>query len=239
MKKLNRIIMLLIFVLLLTGCTIKSNITILDDGKIKEEVTITEEADAFFGDANKVLDSYLSKYKTVLDFRKYENRKIIEEDKAGIVFSNSYDNICSYFQDTAFNQYVYKHIKCTEDDRYYIIENDTPYIPYCSDCSDWPKLDDISLSIKLPFDVSEQNADEINENIYTWKYGKEVSDKNFYLKISKRSFIEYEENILQEQKNKKRIKKELIVIGIIIIVIILIGLGSFLRKKYQENKLEY
>ena len=34
----------------------------------------------------------------------------------------TYDNVCDYFGNSAFNQYVYKYMDCTETDDYYEIK---------------------------------------------------------------------------------------------------------------------
>ena len=151
----------------------------------------------------------------------------------------NYDNICKYFGNSAFNQYVYKYMDCIENEYYYEIKNATDYIPYCSDCSDWPALDDVTLSINLPIQAEEQNADEINGTTYIWNYDKNTKDKDFYLKISKSALKKNEEDYLKAQERKQTMKK-LIILGVIVCVIIIIGvIGIVLYKKYKKNKLDY
>lgn len=240
MRILKKIVLVIVLGLFLTGCTIKSDITILEDGTTKESVSIKEDIDNFENGIDEVLDSYLKKYKAVLNFREYKNKKIIEDKQAGIIFTNDYDNICSYFQNTAFNQYVYNHINCIEEGNYIIIENDTPYIPYCKDCSDWPALPMIKVSITLPIAASEHNADEVNGNTYVWIYDENTpATKNFHLKIDKSLLKENEIRV----QNSKKTKNTLSIIFKVLIVIVIVAVGVIfilsLIRKYRENKIEY
>lgn len=242
MKKVKLIVAFLIIMITLTGCTSKSEVTLNSNGKVFEKVEITGINDDISYDDDIVsnsLDSCIDKYKSVLDFRKYKIEKFVDEKKYGVIVTKEYKNICSYFQDTAFNQYVFKHISCVEDDNYYIIKNDTDYIPYCEDCSDWPILDEVSLTISFPFEPLEQNADDIDGNTYKWNFGKNAKSNSIYIKLSK--------SMMQEEKNKNEIKKNVfsfakIILMVIVGLIILIITYIFIRKlynKYKKNKLDY
>ena len=96
------------------------------------------------------------------------------------------------------------------------------------------------LSIKLPILATENNADEVNDITYVWKYNKYSPDnKSFYLKISKSALKEYEEKYNKEQKIKSIIKNSIMIVSIIVIFIILYLIAKKLYKKNQENKLDY
>ena len=140
MKK--RILMLLLIVLL-TGCTTKSEVKVGYDGNVNEKVTVLTNTVAFKNDRysiKQMIESVLSNYSKALEFRGYKSETIEGKKESGAFFTNDYKDICSYFQNTGFNQYVYQHISCKEDDKYIIIKNDTKYIPYCENCSNWPSL---------------------------------------------------------------------------------------------------
>ena len=129
---------------------------------------------------------------------------------------------------------------CTENDDYYEITNATDYIPYCSNCSDWPALDDVTLSISLPVSATEQNADEINGTTYIWKYDENTNDdKSFYLRISKSALEESEQRYNEEQENKKN-RNTIITICVIAGIVIALGLIIIvLYTKHKKNKIDY
>lgn len=242
MKK-YKFIIIILAVLFLSGCTVRSNVEVNYDGTVKENVKVLVNNVMFKSDKyseKQLIESSISNYRTALDYRNYTYEAEQGKELSGLNATKNHDDICSYFQDTIFNQYVYKHVKCTEDDYYYTIQNDTNYIPYCSNCSDWPALDDVVFSIKLPILATENNADEVNDSTYVWKYNKYSPDnKSFYLKISKSALKEYEEKYNKEQKIKSIIKNSIMIVSIIVIFIILYLIAKKLYKKNQENKLDY
>lgn len=242
MKK-SRFIIIILAMLFLSGCTVRSNVEVNYDGTVKENVKVLENNAIFKSNKysqKQLIESSINNYKTALDYRKYTYEAEQGEKLSGLNATKTHDNICSYFQDTIFNQYVYKHVKCMEDDYYYTIQNDTNYIPYCSNCSDWPSLDDVVLSIKLPVLATENNADEVNDSTYIWKYNKySPENKTFHLKISKSALKEYEEKYNKEQRMKSIIRYSIIIVSIIVVFIILYLIGKKLYKKNQENKLDY
>lgn len=244
MKKI-KIVLIIIILFTLSGCRVNSNVTMDYTGKVTEEVLLLNNSKVL-GDNEKeissTIDDNISEYSRVLDYRKYNYEKIINnnEGKSGVRVYKTYDNICSYFQDTAFNQYVYEHIKCSETDDYYEIKNDTDHIPYCVDCTEWPVLSDANLILSLPVSAIESNADDVNDNVYTWHFDSDTSDsKSLYIKIDKNTLKENEAVQMKKNKTLNVIK---IVFIVITIIGVLIGLYFVVKKiyeKYRENKLDY
>ena len=178
-------------------------------------------------------------YQNVMNFKKYSYSYENGKNLSGAKVYKNYDNICSYFGNSAFNQYVYKYISCKEDNYYIEVQNATPYIPYCSQCAEWPELGDVELRIQLPISAEEQNADDIDGTTYIWKYDKNTKDKNFYLKINKSSLKENEEEYIKKEKMLKNIKKIAIIIVIALVVFGIFAIYKFLKKKYDENSFDY
>ena len=242
MKKI-KIIVFICFMILLTGCSVESNVVMNEYGKVKENVIISEELSNLSTNekrAETILKSTLNKYKVALDSREYSYDTKIENDKGVVKFTNNYNNIMDYFEGTVFSQYVYRQMKWTETVEYYEISNVSEHIAYCEDCSDWPALPVIRVNITLPVSAAEQDADEVNGTTYTWIFNKDTpASKTFYLKINK--------NNLKERKNvvkkKKRQKKALSLISKILLVLMFLGILmliiKYLIKKYKENKIEY
>lgn len=242
MKKNIKMLIILIFVFIISGCTIRSDIVMDVDGKVTEKVSVLNSNDTFNSPSyskEEVINFAIEEYLPALNFRNYSYETIVGSKESGARFSNEYDNICSYFQDTGFNQYVYKHVDCSEDDYFITIKNDSDYIPYCGDCSDWPSLNNITLKLTLPVNAEENNADEVDGTTYIWKYDENSKDKDFYIKISKTD-LENNRKLLEEQEKRKALKNKIITISTVIIILLALGIISLVfYKKYKRNKIDY
>lgn len=239
-----KIIFLIVLIMVVSGCKIRSNVSVLLDGTVIEKVTITEEKDGL-NLSDKSYSSYINSeiknFKTIIEYGDYDYEEINNKNNFGVKFEKKYDSICAYFQDTLFNQYIYKHISCKEIDGFIVIENDTPILEMknLEGYSNPPDLRNVRLSISLPVNASENNADKESENTYTWIFDNTPSGKNIYLKINKEEIRQA--NIANEKDlQKNKILKVAIIIAIVIGVFISLAfIGLKLYKKYQENKLEY
>ena len=237
MKNKKNIIIVLIIVFILTGCTAKANINVNYNGSVDEEVHVLSNNNYFPSDIKRSVENYLNEYKDILDFKKYKYEYEKGKKISGAKVYKTYDNICDYFGNSAFNQYAYKYMECTEDEDYYIIKNATDFITYCSNCGEWPSIEKIEYKLKLKFPATENNADSVKNNTYIWKYDKDTnSKKSFYLKTSKKLINETQQQYINDKKESKRNK--IILLVLIITVLIIVG-GVFLLKKYKKNKLDY
>lgn len=241
MKKI-KYLLIVICILLLTGCTVRSNITVEPYGIVSENVYLLNKTEYLTSEKysfEKLIDLMVKPYKNVLDLKQYSYTYEKGKELSGVKVYKNYDNLCSYFGNSALNQYVYKYMSCTENDYYYEIKNATEYIPYCAQCAEWPELGDVEFKIKLPISATEQNADEVDGNTYIWKYDKNTKDKNFYLKISKSALNESKKNYIKNQEMKKN-RSKIIIIGIIIGVISLVVCTIIIfYKKYKKNSFDY
>lgn len=238
----KKILILVLAIILLTGCTAKSEVKVNYNGNVSEKVTVLSNTVAFKNDKysiKQMIEASISNYLKALEFRGYKFETVEGKKESGAYFTNNYNNICSYFQNTGFNQYVYQHISCVEDDKYIIIKNDTEYIPYCENCSNWPSLNKIKLELTLPVNALENNADSINNKTYIWNYDENTTNKDFYLKISKQELNKNKITVMKQNKDKK-VKNMIIVVFSIALVIGCITIISLiLYKKYKNNRLEY
>lgn len=238
----KKILILVLVIILLTGCTAKSEVKVNYNGNVSEKVTVLSNTVVFKNDKysiKQMIEASISNYLKALEFRGYKFETVEGKKESGAYFTNNYNNICSYFQNTGFNQYVYQHISCVEDDKYIIIKNDTEYIPYCENCSNWPSLNKIKLELTLPVNALENNADSINNKTYIWNYDENTTNKDFYLKISKQELNKNKITVMKQNKDKK-VKNMIIVVFSIALVIGCITIISLiLYKKYKNNRLEY
>lgn len=240
MKNTKKILILLI-IIVLTGCSANASVTVDEKGKVKEEVDVLIPSELISNKKDRIesyVNTAISSFKPVLERRGYSTSIInIPSGKSGAHVYNSFDNICKYAENTIFSQYLYNNIKCTEEDEYYELKSTTDHIKYCSDCNDWPAIENVNLKITLPVKAEESDADEISGNTYIWKYDEDTLDsKTFYLKINKEKLKESEKKL----KNKTNFKNITVKITLIVAIIFsFLIIFSKLYKKYKNNNLEY
>ncbi len=241
MKKIGKLIIIIIILTFITGCTGNANIVVNHDGTVSERIDINEiNGNIIYGNfsVDESLDLFLKKYAKALKVSKYSTNKYINEYDSGIKVEKEHKNICDFANNTIFSQYLYKAIRCKEDELYYELYSDGNVVQ--NSYEDYKEMpDDRTLFIKLPVAAEEQNADEVSGNTYVWKYDKDTKDKTFYLKISKSKLNDYENeykaNEIKKQRKSKIIKVSitfLILLSIFVIILIF-------HKKRNKNKLDY
>ena len=242
MKKI-KLIVIILFLFVICGCQKVTNEVTMDySGKINEKVIFEQNTKSISTDEEKVkayLQSAIDSHKAALNFRKYKSEIIYDKNVSKVVITNDFDNICDYFSKTIFSQYIYKFITCTDLDGYYEIKNNSEYITYKPNYSDWPLLGDVTFKLNLPVKAVENNADNINNNTYIWKFGKGASStKSLYIKISKKDIEENKLRIIENNKRKKIIER-IIIFTILAIITFIIGIFMYKIYKYQNEDKDY
>lgn len=168
----KKIFMLLIFLFILTGCSVKYNLTINEDLTITEEAKLTGTED-FFKDFYKstkknVINSQLDSYKSLLDENNYQYE--IKDDSIPYVFvQKKYDSFKEYIDTTLlFNEY-FDEVKYTENGNIKRLETvgfneNNPENPDRFD------IKELEISIKCPFKVKEHNAKKVDKKTNTYYY---------------------------------------------------------------------
>lgn len=242
MKKI-KILILVFLLLLLSGCSVESNLVMNEYGNVTENIIMNESIfnlGRSKSSAKEIIDSTLDKYKIALNSRGYKYDTQINSKDAKISITNEYDNIMDYFESTVFSQYVYKQMKWEDIGEYYEINNVTEHIIYCGDCSDWPALPSIKVSITLPVAATENDADKVEGYTYTWLYNETTpASKTFHLKIDKNLLKENEIKLEKNRKTKDNLNVALKIFCVFVIIAIFVMLIMYLIKRYKENKIEY
>ncbi|MEG2351610.1 MAG: hypothetical protein RSB54_02925, partial [Bacilli bacterium] len=130
----------------------------------------------------------------------------------------------------------FNHIKCSENDYYYEIFNDTAFIPYESYYEKWNIPEVVTFNLTLPVKAEESNADKEVNNVYTWNFNTNTKEKNFNIKISKEVLNQNLKKNIKNQEKALKIKKIKIVVGVMVVTIIILGLSIFIIKKAKDNK---
>lgn len=247
MKKIKILILSIITIILLSGCTATNTISFSDDGKVNESVSIFEDnLKVLYGNygLEDSVNLTLEEYKPALNIRKYDYEVVTRDEESGVIINNSYDDICELFNNTVFSQYIYKGFTCSEDKYYYTVESKGEFITFDNYYSTWKIPETMYLKIDFPFTLESHNADSKNNNTYTWKFDEDTSaNKTVKFKISKEKINKekqiIEENIKKQKTKKKVIKYSLIMITLIAIIISSVFIGKVLYKKYKNNQIDY
>lgn len=216
----KRIIVVLISLLLLTGCTIDYNL-VIDKDSIKETITGTAYKEEY---EVREEDSGLNLFYTYIND---DINPLISGDGLYTKDINEIDNGINYKYDFIYkNNYdkskiinsCFENSNVKETDTYYSIELSGEF--YCL------YSDKININVISNYVVLENNAKEVNGNKYSWVID-DSSNVNIFLNISKE--IKYEE------PSKTKFISTFQLVGLIIFVV-LTGITYFLYRKKNSGK---
>lgn len=216
----KKIIVVLISLLLLTGCTIDYNL-VIDKDSIKETITGTAYKEEY---EVREEDSGLNLFYTYIND---DINPLISGDGLYNKDINEIDNGINYKYDFIYkNNYdkskiinsCFENSNVKETDTYYSIELSGEF--YCL------YSDKININVISNYVVLENNAKEVNGNKYSWVID-DSSNVNIFLNISKE--IKYDE------PSKTKFISTFQLVGLIIFVV-LTGITYFLYRKKNSGK---
>ena len=216
----KKIIVVLISLLLLTGCTIDYNL-VIDKDSIKETITGTAYKEEY---EVREEDSGLNLFYTYIND---DINPLISGDGLYTKDINEIDNGINYKYDFIYkNNYdkskiinsCFENSNVKETDTYYSIELSGEF--YCL------YSDKININVISNYVVLENNAKEVNGNKYIWVID-DSSNVNIFLNISKE--IKYEE------PSKTKFISTFQLVGLIIFAV-LTGITYFLYRKKNSGK---
>lgn len=225
-------ILLLIIPFILTGCaSVNYNITIDNDLTVLEEATITGSTE-YFNIFNKnypktiVLEWYEdADIQSILNNNNYKHELIEKGVYYPSVFvKKTYASLQEYTTNTIFNNQVFEDILITNNDDLITI-NTVNFLSRSEDETDQGyNIDNLSITISLPFKVSDHNADTYSEknNTYTWYIDSATSEKEINLTFNKNKIYVY---------NFSKY------VSLFLIIILVLALIYFIRKIILKNKL--
>lgn len=213
MKK-NKILVLIILSLLISGCDVKYNINIRGK-KISEEIILPNTD-------NYTVDNLTNDFYYDIENKKKYNLEI-KEDK--IILSNK-DTKLSTLSNNNLYDYCFSKIDSFEEDGYYHFRTSSDF-----NCMvyEYIPIDKITIVLNTFNKVKEHNADEVKFGKYIWYIDKDNSStKQIYFTVKKNEYLWY-----------YRLRGLIIGLGSIVIVL-LIGyfiVKIFKKKSDKENKI--
>ena len=183
MKK-NKIILLILVMLLFSGCSVKYNLYINEDLTVNEEVTATEmsnELKTMTGQDPKVAANSIYNYYKI-DGVKYSVSTVSDTSKTTGTASTSFNSLEDY--EDYFKSDIIKEVNITKKGSLITLEykQDVPLNDYDSQSLVY---DDIEVNIEVPFKVTKHNADDVDGNTYTWNIKKDGKLKKIKITFNK------------------------------------------------------
>lgn len=238
MKK--RILVLIIIILLTTGCTCEYNLKI-DGNKFSEEITINAENT----DERNSLDA---NWKISVDKEEFERfgdpstENNPQEDTYNYQVNNnnltfSYDFTKSGLMSASSVSRCYNKVTITEHEDTTIISTSNQANCY----TNYPDLTNLNINIEVDRSVISHNADSVKGKIYTWNITKEnaskkpinlVLDNKVKIEPSSSSTPSYNEN---QSKNKDY---TLYIFSAILLVVMLTAYMVFNKIKNNSDKMD-
>ena len=207
----KKIFLLLITVFLLTGCTAKYEINITKD-TINDIITIETESNKVNNANKQTTDTFnqkIGEWENGHDF--YKREIITTAETTGYQYTYNFN----YDEYDAMSQIR----KCYKD--FNLTYNNDITLTTSKDflCKTYyPQVKTFTISITSEYEISSSNADEVKDNIHTWKINNHnYRNKPINIKINKN-----QKYIPEEEPNYDFIKSILFIIFFIILIIIFI-----------------
>lgn len=217
MKK-YKIVLLIVILLSLTGCSFEYNIKI-------DTNTISEENIVYIPNTDKnniklEVEKLVSKYTGPTNSLGMYKQSVIENNNNfGMSYKKTYDTLNDYNNSLSFS-ICYDNYKLIKEKDKIVISTSKRFNCF----NKYSELDDVTINIDSSLEVESSNADEVNGNIYTWNINKSNADNkpiNIVLKPN------------TEQKEKQR---QLSVVLLVIAAFILLGIIVFLIRSKGKRK---
>ena len=175
MKKI-RYVLLILIVLLFSGCAGNYNLTFNKDLSVTEELNVTIE------DKGDTYEKTYSIFEQAnIDEDKYEI--VIIDDKVRIKYKENYSSFSNYYLNSKLYKMLFENIEYKKDNRGIKInakdnlklnDKNNQNIVNSYDITDF------KINMIIPFSVNNSNADSVKENTYTWN----LNNNDTYKEIS-------------------------------------------------------
>lgn len=229
MKNIKKIIFFS-FILFLTGCSVNYKLTINKDSTINEKVVAKENTNRMKSKTNLDEKQSVTFLTNIYNRNKLDIKTSTKSDNYNteVTAFLSYDSIEKYRDN--FSSDVIKKVKVTRDgDIVTLIAKQN--VKLDSNASRSLIYDDITVQIEVPFVVVDNNADQVDGNIYTWYIKKDKDIKTIKIKYKDKEI----KNSIKINVNDKDINIKYEVIFSAVIVLLLGFIFIILNYKNKKN----
>lgn len=186
----KKLVGLLFFSLLLTGCTVDYKMIVKSDNTIEEKIVISEAIEILEKDYDSLEQAKKSYMVSFRNFIEKNNYKIkYKNDKSNLIAtldkaSSSFTSVKS----TPFFEQIFGNAKVEVTNHYTSFKTEwysDDSIVYDGPSASTMLADTLKINIQFHKKVLEQNADSYdkNTNTYTWEINKDTMNKTIYFKI--------------------------------------------------------
>lgn len=221
MKNIRKIL-LFFMIIFLTGCSVEYDLTINEDNSITEKVVASEKTKKMESLTRLKGDTAVSYLNNM--FNKDKKGKLTSytsEDMTYATVTRTHSNIADYSSN--FSSDVFENIQIQEKNG--IITFVTNQSQILGGNSNYSLIyDDITIKIKIPYVVTENNADTISNDTYIWNIKKDQPLKTIrfsYKKDSKKNSVNVKISDKTYNINYGIIAGSVIIILVLIIFILI------------------
>lgn len=225
-------------ILLLTGCTAEYNVTINKDLKVEENVVVLGD-DRFKITGSYTIDSIynalINNYSDIYNIVKNNNiNKYSDSGNLSASSEKSYNNLNDYVLSDYIKVLYSDGLSLKENGSVITIASDNlmdNFWLFLDDMDSDPLITELKINIKLPFVVTDHNADDVDEdsNTYTWVYNQNNA--------SKQISIEFDKDRLFTENNILLIILKYGLFFLIIGVIVYFGYKILINNGNKNNKI--
>ena len=224
----KKIILLLLILLTVAGCSSEVNINITD-GKIEENVYSYDTKDKIYPNNGNGLDEDIKMWMESFERGSYELfYKIKTEEREPNIIGKRYTatfNIDEWSYYSIIKK-CYNNYNLENTENLFSIKTDSNYI-----CGKIYGAKDVILKITTDYNVISNNADEIKDNTYIWHISDETyDDEQIIFSISKKR-TNSKTNAIDEKKAQN-------ISNIINTVLIVISIGAIITGFIIYNKVK-
>lgn len=235
-------VLLVIFIFVLTGCDITYNLEI-DENYIENTSIIDNNYNSWNQEYSGMTlsqynDYYLTKeipyhyddpympeaYYRFEGVSYYEAKELSNDSQIGLSLNANFENIDSYSK----SNIIWK--SCRNKSIHKTDDNISISASGFKSFDEFPVIDKITVNIKSTYYSTSNNADSMENGVYTWIITKDnYKDKNINITFKTSNIVD---DAIKEAKTSPMIK-----FGIVLLVICIIGsiVYLFTKKRYNQN----
>ncbi len=173
MKKIKFIILILI-VFLFAGCSGDYNL------KFNRDLSIDEDIDILIDNKDNAYENTFMLFeKADIDADKYDI--MLKGDKVRIIYKEKYKSFEDYYLNSKLYRLLFKELELSRTNSGMFINTESNFKLDDSNNQNIINsydIDDLKINITMPFNVIENNADEVKDDTYTWVLNKNNTYKN-------------------------------------------------------------
>lgn len=208
-----KIVILLIAIILITGCSGNYNLNINKDLTVSEELSVILENEASSYD--KINELFINNN---IDNDKY--RVVTEGNNLNVTYKESYDSLEDYLLNSFLYKQLFEKISYNTDRNEFSLEASNIFNTTSSKLNYSNSIKSLRINVTTPLNIIDENSDTSSEDTYTWTIDNKTKEKDAYLIFS---------------INSKRISfgSGLVIISFALVILVLIGMGI---KKILNSK---